>query len=234
MGGVLARVDQWRKFSKVFEQIKATYGFETFHTRKFKAKSGDFRSWSDEKRLALMRDLAFATNDAFTESVAMTLQNEVYENDYKAGDKPRKLRLDSKYGLCFRQCLLLFILEAGKRKHRKRLPKLHIVLESGHANVGDAVRIFNEMKKEYDQAGFDILETITIADKDKCDPLMIADFIAHSTYMIQGRAMAGLPRITPIRPPARGQSGITHLEFKPGGLASVKEQLAARYGQGRR
>jgi hypothetical protein len=54
----------------------------------------------------------------------MVLSNATYENDYKGGKKPKKLRLDSKYGLCFRQCLYFFILEVLKRKSKKRYPQV--------------------------------------------------------------------------------------------------------------
>jgi hypothetical protein len=54
--------------------------------------------------------LATLTNDAFIESVTVTLSNAEYEAEYKAGNKPARLRLDSKYGLCFRNCLLFFCL----------------------------------------------------------------------------------------------------------------------------
>jgi hypothetical protein len=35
-----------------------------------------------------------------------------------------------------------------KRIHRGRIPTLHFVLESGHRNAGDALRIFDETKAE--------------------------------------------------------------------------------------
>jgi len=114
MGGVMANARQWSNFAKQFARLKKRHRFTIFHTKKFKARRGDFDGWSDEQCLALLADLAAATDDAFTEGVAMALENATYENDYKGGEKPNKLRLDSKYGLCFRQCLYLFILEVMK------------------------------------------------------------------------------------------------------------------------
>ena len=155
MGGVLASTRQWAAFDKEFTRAKNKHGFRIFHTKKFKAKRGDFTGWSNPQCLALIDDLAMITDNAFTEGVAMAVDNESYEKDYKAGEKPRKLRLDSRYGLCFRQCLFFFILEIIKRKHRKKYSKLHIVLESGDPNIGDAIRIFNEVKKELENNNCD-------------------------------------------------------------------------------
>jgi hypothetical protein len=69
--------------------------------------------------------------------------------------------LDSRYGLCFRECLYLFIREGWKRRHRKKFPELHVVLESGHPNCGDAIRIFNETQTDLEAMGCHMLRTAT-------------------------------------------------------------------------
>ena len=69
-----------------------------------------------------------------------------------------------KYGFCFRICLYHFIREALKRQHRKKVPPLHIVLEAGHNNYGDAERIFLEVKN-FEERGSNMLRTIAKADR---------------------------------------------------------------------
>ena len=237
MGGLMGSARQWSAFAKTFTQIKKSYGFEIFHTKKFKARSGEFSGWSPEKSMSLLRELAFATEGTFTEGVAMTLENDDYEKYYKTGTKPNKLRLDSKYGLCFRQCLLLFIIEVIKRRHRDRVPYLNIVLESGHPNAGDAVRIFEEMQEDFKKAGHDFLRSITIAEKDSCDPLMLADFVAHSTFILDRKSREFGHPIKPPTKPKATDAAITQIRFKPGGLANIKNELVSqltkkgRYGQ---
>ena len=227
IGGVMASARQWHDFEAEFNRMKATHGFRIFHTTKFKARRGDFEGWTDAQMLALLQDMAALTNHAFTEGVAMKLDNAAYGVEYRGGDQPKKFQPDSKYGLCFRQCLMLFVLEAEKRKQRDRWPHLHIVVESGDRNVGGAIAIFKEMKAELDEMGCDVLQTIIVADKDKCDPLMIADFIAHTTYSVEQKGITEeFRRRSAI--PGPGESAITHLEFKPGGLANFKQKLAAR------
>ncbi len=229
MGGVLASARQWERFESEFREIKKKYSFKIFHTKKFKKKSGDFAGWSNDQCLSLIYELGSLTSDAFTEGVTIALDNTTYENEYKAGEKPSKLRLDSKYGLCFRQCLLFFILEGEKRKYKNKYPKLHFILESGHQNAGDAIRIFNEVNEDLKKLDCDMLGYLTFADKDKCDPLMMADFIAHTTFTSTVRASKGRPSLKP-NPVPPNQTGITHLKFSPGGLADVKAQLVAKFG----
>ncbi len=43
MAGVLGRADQWKKFQAKFDAVKARHGFEIFHTKKFKSRTGDFK-----------------------------------------------------------------------------------------------------------------------------------------------------------------------------------------------
>jgi hypothetical protein len=130
MGGILAKESQWAAFQSHFDRAKRNYGFKIFHSKKFKRRDGDFAGWPQEKCSASYWDLAMITSrdDAFVEGVVVSLDNEAYDIHYKAGEKPRRLRLDSRYGLCFRECLLLFVREGLKRRYRKKFPRLHVVL----------------------------------------------------------------------------------------------------------
>ncbi len=224
MGGLLARADQWKYFQKGFNRIKKEHDFRVFHTKKFKRKKGAFKGWTNDQCLALIADLGRLTGTGLTDGVAIALDNSTYERHYKSDGKPNKARLDSKYGLCFRMCIYHFMLETMKRKYRKKYPDLHIVLEAGHPNSGDAERIFSEIKQEFDSVGICILRTLTIAAKDKCDPLMMADFVAHSTLMLDRRARSGKVVSNP-QPVPRGFTGITHFQSTPEGLANIRAHV---------
>src|SRR5579864_5288459 len=109
MGGLLGRAEQWKRFEKQFSQLQTEYGFRVWHTKKFKRKAGDFQGWSDEKCQDLYWALQKVTGIGLTDAVATTLNNASYEADYKFGDVPKKARLDTRYGLCFRVCLVHFV-----------------------------------------------------------------------------------------------------------------------------
>jgi Protein of unknown function (DUF3800) len=224
MGGVLGRADQWKRFEAGYDKLKQKYDFNIFHTKKFKNKAGDFKGWTDERCFALWSELGRLTVSGLTDCVAIALDNETYASHYRTDQASGKVRLDSKYGLCFRMCLSYFVLAMIKRKYRKKLPKLHIVLEAGHQNSGDAERIFIETKKEYES--LDILQTLTLATKDESDPLMMADFIAHSTLLLNRGARAQNKPTPPSQIIPRGKLGITHLESTPQGLANLRTMAA--------
>jgi hypothetical protein len=217
MGGFLGRADQWRKFQIAFDEVKQRHGFCIFHTKKFKRRAGDFKGWRDDQVAALLVDLRQLISFGLTDSVAIALDNETFKQYYKI--EPTKL--DSAYGLCFRTCLYYFILEAMKRKRRKKFPDLHIVLEAGHRNAGDADRIFLEVRKEFAAVG--LLQTLTFSEKDECDPLMMADFAAHSTLLINRQARAENRPVPPSQSVPRGFVGITHFQSTPEGLANIRD-----------
>jgi hypothetical protein len=90
------------------------------------------------------------------------------------------MRLDSQYGVCFSACMIALIKRViSDRKNHK----LHVVIEAGHRNVRGCVRIFDEIKAEIEELAHHTLETIRIAKKSGCWPLMIADFQAHASYL---------------------------------------------------
>jgi hypothetical protein len=229
MGGLLGRAEQWSRFEKQFSQLQADYGFRVWHTKKFKRKAGDFQGWTDEKCHDLYWALQKVSGSGLTDVVAITLDNASYEANYKFGDLPRKARLDTKYGLCFRICLVHFVLEVLKRKRRNRIPPLHIVLEAGHANCGDAERIFLEEKSRYERGGIPVLRTLTVVDKDECSPLMMADFAAHTEYIMEKREIdTGVPRNRLSVAVPKGKTGSTHYQTTPEMLRNWRAEIVER------
>lgn len=229
MGGLLGRVEQWKEFEKQFSQLQTDYGFRVWHTKKFKRKAGDFQGWTDEKCHDLYWALQKVAGIGLTDAVATTLNNASYDADYKFGFVPKKARFDTKYGLCFRVCLIHFVQEVLKRKRRDRIPPLHIVLEAGHANCGDAQRIFLDEKSRYERAGLPVLHTLTVADKDDCTQLMMADFAAHTEYIREKRGIdTGLPRNRPTVAVPKGTTGSTHIQFTPEMLRKWRAEIIER------
>jgi len=212
MGGLLARAEQWERWEKGFTRLQEKHGFQVWHSKKFKKKNGDFKGWSQEQCLALYSDLTHLNARGLTEAMAVTLNNADYEKHYRNGPKSNRARLDSKYGLCFRICLYHFVRLVFQRRHRKKVPLLHIVLEAGHNNYGDAERIFLEVKKDFEKHGNYMLGTITKAAKDSCGQLMMADFAAHGEYVV-GRHIADSERqkLPPSTKIPKGMTGWTNI-----------------------
>jgi hypothetical protein len=222
MAGVLGHAYQWRRFEKKLEKIRKKYGFKILHAKHLKKRTGEFRNWSGEKCMGLIREITELVEKTLTEGCVVALPYEVYRDGYKSTPFPKGMNPDSQYGLCFRACMaqVMPIVETSGKK-----PHLHVVIEDGHKNVGDTSRIFNEIKKIYNEHGFELLGTITQAKKDEALPLMVADFLAH-TYALMREGGEEWKKNRTNKPPgvkiARGKAGLTYLEIAPNGLEKLK------------
>jgi hypothetical protein len=233
MAGIMGNGGQWLRYQAKLNRLKARYGFRVFHAKEFKSLTGQFAGWSREKCAAFLKDF-HATGADLMEGVTCAISNSAFEQEYRGGDAPRKLRLDTKYGLCFRNSLVHLTANAARRlgSHRKfGETTMRVVLERGHKNAGDAERIFYEVKKDIKAAGCNLLSTITFAGKDGCDPLMLADMLAHTAYMTELDGQEP-PTDNDPRPP-KG-TGLTHFKYDPGGLAILKATLIERLRSGRK
>ncbi len=235
MAGIMGTAAQWGRFQIGLNRLKRRHGFKTFHATEFKKRSGEFSGWSPERCVEMLFDLTALAEKTVMEGVTFPLNNADYDQQYRGTETPRRVRLDTKYGLCFRVCLIHLVSEAVRRLGPHKTfaeSRMHVVMESGHRHAGDAERVFNEEKKELEGLGCNLLSSITFAGKD-CDPLMVADFISHTTHMRSVRKEAPVPRI-PFPLPSSRARGLVHLEFQPDGLAMLKESIVQQIVQQRR
>jgi hypothetical protein len=117
------------------------------------------------------------------------------------------------------------VTEALRRSSPKKPNQLHVVLEAGHANSGDAERVFFEMKAQLANAGTPILATFTLQTKDDCDPLMVVDLLAHVTFTDDMKRRSGGIVSRAKRQP--GNTAVMILEVPSGKLADMRKRLLA-------
>lgn len=223
MASFLGTARQWELFGRRLRGLQRRDGFTIFHATEFKNRTGEFVGWSDAKRMDLVHDLTVLVRDHLTEGVTIHLERLRYEDEYRRPPVPKRMSLDSQYGVCFRACmahLIAIVLRDGK-KHI-----LDVVIEAGHKNVGDTVRIFDDMKALVRRRlNTDVLRNIKVLRKHEAAPLMLADFMAY-TYarMRASKASGGLDydAEAPMAPRKR-EAGLTHLELLPEALRGLKE-----------
>jgi len=154
MAGYLGTADQWRAFDADWTALIQTAGIRHVHAVDLFKRTKQFKGWSAERvnALATQLDCVIARHMQLGFSVI------IRDNDYREicveGPKPRRSRLDSKYGVCFRACLAfapsLIASELRLAGERQRTQKttINFVLEDGHRNVGDARRLFDLFKAD--------------------------------------------------------------------------------------
>jgi hypothetical protein len=220
LAAFLGHAFEWRRFEQKLAKLQRREGFSVFHAKDFKAKSGEFSGWSDEKCKRVISKLTGLVQSTLTEGMAFALTRELYLLEYRAPPIPRKMHLDSQYGVCFRVCMGRLFDIMAERSYQDRL---NIVMERGHENVWDCERIFNDLRSHCKTlAGKDFLGSFSVRPKDGCPPLMVADMLAatYSIYRAEHAKGAIAPDDLPATPQTKGR--LAFLELRPDALKDLK------------
>jgi hypothetical protein len=228
MAGMMGTTAQWMRFNREFDRLRRRDGFRIFHAKDFRRGAGEFSGWSYEKCERFILDLYESVSvDRLMFGTTFRLDNEKFKSEYLA-DRPRKPQLDTAYGFCFRNCVFTFALEAERRlAHHKRWKetKIGFVLESGHRHVGDAERIYSELKAEVQGWGLDILGPLTFATKKESAELSIGDCLAHTALSMDKAVRKGTHDLSLFGSGERGKSNLAHVVYAHGGLAEHRQKF---------
>jgi Protein of unknown function (DUF3800) len=197
MAGFIGDARQWRKFGKRASRLFARFGVDIFHSVDVKRSEKDFAGWKINKKIELLDEFQHIVNETLERGFACMLRYDDYEY-YKRLEWPRGARSDSLYGILFRASLASSI-DSVLRVERWALgkePKLNIVLESGHRNANDAVRLYNLFNDKFTETPKP-LAGLAFEDKANSWPLNAADLFAYSAY---GEETGAKPIGTPAKP----------------------------------
>jgi hypothetical protein len=195
MGALVGRLGQWSYFDKKWRKMLRRNRIAYFHSKEWKHKQGPFKGWKDDKRAALIERASDIQRDTTLFGLTVKIQQEDYIRNYKSGDRPKKVPLDSMYGLCFRHVVVFVVDTLAKSLNRNDI-EVSFVLEAGHKNAGDAVRIFDQMKN--DKSGRPVaLGTLALEGKKKFYGLQGADLVSHTFYLAE-RANENDMDLTPV------------------------------------
>jgi hypothetical protein len=219
MGAFLAHAYQWRIFNRDLDRIRERYGFNIFHAKDFKALRGEFEGWEDEKCLRLIDDLIALVRDRLTRGATIHLERDLYLRGYREKPFPPKMQPDSQFGVCFRALLAYLVATVAATG---KSPRLHVVVEAGHENVGCVDPIFREFKERLQRNGVELLGTVTRAEKVETKELMVADFLAHSHTLMRNDASEPIDYAKLVQPVPRDKAGLTFLVLTERGLDEMK------------
>ncbi len=224
VGSALANAGQWAEFQSGLDKIKREFGFSVLHTNELKARKGEFKGWPVDKCMSLIRRMFALAANTLMYSADFVIEEEAYEEFRR--ELPNKIRVDSRYGLGFRICLAAHVEEITRRLgHHKKFDqiRLHVVMESGCHNAGDAERIYVETKRKLKLAS-PFLASLTFSAKTDADPLMFADLLAHTAYM-RGIEKPFAAESMPSRGVPREKARIVHYSYDANGIRALKQKL---------
>jgi Protein of unknown function (DUF3800) len=226
MAGFLGDARQWRKFEKRASKLFSRFGVNVFHCIDVKRSDRDFRGWSVDRKIAFLDEFHHIINETVEFGFASVLREEDYSY-YLSLPWPNKARRDSRYALLYRACMAATIdgVLSVRRWQGGREPRLNVVLESGHRNAPDVVRLYDFFKKRLGDKANKSLASLTFESKEECLPLGAADLFAYSVY---GQEAGGKPIGQPKKPLKSDSSYPGNLYRIP----LVRDTLLSLYEQG--
>jgi hypothetical protein len=198
MAGYIGDARQWRNFEKRARKLFSRFHVDIFHTIDVKRSDRDFKGWTVDKKIEFLDEFAFLSHDALEIGFVAILREEDYKQYYASKERPKKARPDSKYTILVRASIAASIdatLETPRFRNKAE-PSLNVVLESGHKNAGDAVRLYREVEGRFPyREGGGALDGITFTPKESCLPLAAADLLAYSAYQQEtGAKVSWVPK----------------------------------------
>ena len=228
MAGFVGDKPQWAKFEKRVGKLFDRYKVGTFHTIDVRRTKADFKGWPVDRKIEFLDEFQHIINETMLGGVAAFIHREDY--DYYSGLAwPKGTRKDSEYGILFRACLSQTIDTIGHLPVM-RVPRMKVVLEDGHANREDAVRIYNWAAGRIGQHR--ALSGLDVADKT-CLPLAAADLFAYSAWGAEvGQKPIGTPK-GPTKSDASYRGNVYKVVLVRDSLDSLHEQ-AIMFSRGER
>jgi hypothetical protein len=225
MAGFLADARQWRKFEKRTTKLFSRFRVDIFHTIDVRRTDNDFEGWAVDRKIGFLDEFNHIINETTEMGYAASLLEKDYQY-YLSLPWPKKARKDARYTLLFRACMadaIDGVLSIGRLRQGSE-PRLNVVLESGHPNAGDAIRLYDFFKKRLGGVTNRSLAGLTFEDKADCLPLAAADLFAYSVHGQEtGAKPIGIPR-KPLKAAESYPGHLHRIPLTPEVLSSLHEQ----------
>lgn len=233
LGGYVARLGQWATFDQKFRRVLKRSGLTYYHSKEMRAHQNEFKSWSTAKTIAFCNEAHRVVAANTMCGFSIRIDRAHHDEFYVAGNRPRKMPLDTMYGVAFR-LVLSFIPEFVQLSLRRGDLTIDFILEDGAKNIGDARRIFQQIKEAKITGLSELLGTIEVGEKKQFLGLQAADALASGAYLEEQRgvATADFPvedrTLKAARKIVRAKSPVFRISTEDGKLlAELKDNLLA-------
>jgi hypothetical protein len=223
MAGFVGDARQWGKFEKRAGKLFKRFRVDVFHTIDVRRSDKDFAGWTVDRKIEFLDEFQHIINETLESGVSSFIREDDYSY-YCNLNWPKGTRKDSKYALLFRGCLSQIIdtVLTVDRWVTPKEPRLHVVLEDGHKNAEDAVRLYNHARNRISQSK--ALAGLTFDNKKNCLPLAAADLFAYSAW---GKEVTqkpiGIPK-KPVKSEASYRGNMFRVPLIRDSLDSLHEQ----------
>ena len=188
LGGFLATAQSWDAYNADLNSLLKLHEVEYFHANKFRKCRGPFKHFTRAKQVIFIHDFFDLINNHLAYGFAVSLTPQDFLEVYKHNPKlPKRFRGDSQYGFCFRICLTIIHRFMSGRPQQWPLT---VVLEGGHKNCGDAVRVHKDARDEIISKQQQTILGPMIVETKRCGPLAAADALVHNLFRSRSTGIA--------------------------------------------
>jgi hypothetical protein len=182
----LATADKWKEFDKEWSNLLRRSGIQYSHAHTMLQRKPPFRDLTQSDLNHFFLQIEKVINKYLGVGFVAMLKAADYNKFYKDGKRPKKLPLDTQYGVLFRATVsfLLGVLEY-EYKDKAEETTVGFVLEDGAAQKGDAQRLYDCFKcdKHVHPVTRNMLAPkLDFADKKSSPGCQAADLMLHAAY----------------------------------------------------
>jgi hypothetical protein len=189
LGGFVGASEAWADFEREWRKILVKHDLRYIRAKQLFHRQGPYRHWEKKRIRHLWADLLYVLQEQKGLSVSkMVLHNDVYYRSYVSdGPHSRRERLDTKYALCVR-CAMHLLPKLYHRQGEGRI--VNFILEAGHRNAGDALRVFSDIKKQNSYAWTESVGAMSFGSKEDFPALQASDLISYWFYKTEIQKIA--------------------------------------------
>jgi hypothetical protein len=138
VAGFIATENQWKSFNPKWKRALKKQNVKVFHMVDFEKGRGDFRGWTVERKIELIKKLLGIINECANLIVAHAVKPRDFEQVKKQYPKANI----SKYQLCCDQCIVS--LSTWLMANPKRGDSVGVVFEQGNKFMSETMNLYLE------------------------------------------------------------------------------------------
>jgi Protein of unknown function (DUF3800) len=186
LAGFVGNVNDWVDFEIEWNKIIQKHNIPFLRAKQFFHRQGPYRNWSRDQMEHLWADMMYILQERKHIFASKTvLRDDNYKMFYVSDGPNGKERLDTRYALCFR-AFLHFLAQTHFQHHSGAI---NFVLEQGHSNGNDALRVFQEIKADKSLRWRETIGSLSFGEKRQSGALQIADMLAYLSYRMACEAI---------------------------------------------
>jgi hypothetical protein len=229
LAGFVGNANDWVDFEIEWRKILHKYKLTHVHAKHLWHRQGQHKNWSTDQADELFCELIYVVQERKKIFASKTvLLADDYKHFYLLDGAARRERLDTKYALCFRSFLHFY-----PASHYQQYPIgcVNFVLEAGHKNSGDAIRVFNEIKGDQHFPWRGAIGSIAFGTKEDFPALQAADLLAYWLNKAECKRLSTQKRYVSYFESELRKAGITILDhlISPDDLKNMRQNFLRKH-----